>query len=359
MFWVILGIFLLCLPVIIENINAKKETEQQIIESAYELFQDEELRALSKEEQEIAWDNAWEQYGKNPELQSVYLKVKDLIRQGHFSEQDPTEINDEEYPQEYAYGTSNNDDYEEDVEEVDVETQEILEEYENIAEEYEENEKYENCIDVWNKYIEIAKTKRYTSPQVEGYSQLGRIYEDIGNCEKAVENYSKAIKLAPEDKCNYQLRAYAYKELGEYNKCIEDYTKLIELTEDNASYYRSRAEFYCKLKKYQNAIEDYTLAIEAEEFYMDKMSDKTNGEILIATAGLCSDMETLIDYTQCCIRRYKYERGIAYYELQMYNEAIQDFEVITEDDRQYQEAREYLTMARSKKDVKYIGHKEN
>lgn len=85
MFWVILGIFLLCLPTIIERINANKEAEQEIINSAYELFQDEELRALSKEEQEIAWDNAWMQYGKNPEMQSVYLKVKDLIRKGTFS----------------------------------------------------------------------------------------------------------------------------------------------------------------------------------------------------------------------------------------------------------------------------------
>jgi hypothetical protein len=60
----------------------------------------------------------------------------------------------------------------------------------------------------------------------------------------------------------YNGRAGVYEEDGQYEKALKDYTMAIKLEPQNPFYYNSRGDFYLKLKKYGQAIKDYTKAIE-------------------------------------------------------------------------------------------------
>ena len=57
---------------------------------------------------------------------------------------------------------------------------------------------------------------------------LSLSYEHVGQYDKAIADYTKAIELEPDD-LNYKNRADCYKEMKQYEKAIVDYTKAIEL----------------------------------------------------------------------------------------------------------------------------------
>ncbi|MCH8206269.1 MAG: tetratricopeptide repeat protein, partial [Chloroflexi bacterium] len=74
----------------------------------------------------------------------------------------------------------------------------------------------------------------------------GGFYYNDRDCQRAAEEYSAAIKLDPEYSYAYEERASVYLDLGEYEKAIQDFSKFIRLEEairaDPPEYYRHRLE---------------------------------------------------------------------------------------------------------------------
>jgi tetratricopeptide (TPR) repeat protein len=54
----------------------------------------------------------------------------------------------------------------------------------------------------------------------------------IGEYDKAIADYTKAIKMAPEFWLAYYRRGLAYESKGEYEKAASDYGKVIEMATD-------------------------------------------------------------------------------------------------------------------------------
>ena len=52
--------------------------------------------------------------------------------------------------------------------------------------------------------------------------------------DKAIRDYSMAIKLEPKTAEAYSNRGNAYGEKGDFNRAIQDYNKLVELDPRNA-----------------------------------------------------------------------------------------------------------------------------
>lgn len=82
---------------------------------------------------------------------------------------------------------------------------------------------------------------------------------------ESVQYYTKAIELNPHNGSAYSGRAYSYSELENYDKAIQDYSAAINLapsnSEDICSLYGARGNVYEQLKKYDMAIADYNNAI--------------------------------------------------------------------------------------------------
>jgi tetratricopeptide (TPR) repeat protein len=96
------------------------------------------------------------------------------------------------------------------------------------------------------------------------YNEIGDDYFFQKDYNKAVEYYTKAIKLEPDNAEYYFSRGVSYYELKKHEKAIDDYTKAIELELDNALYYNNRGVSYLELKQYEKAIEDISKAIELD-----------------------------------------------------------------------------------------------
>lgn len=94
------------------------------------------------------------------------------------------------------------------------------------------------------------------------WSKKGIDAEASGNYSFAVEAFSKAIELNPDDTYNYYSRGNAYFMLKDYNKAIEDFNKFIEANPDDVYSYFSRGDTYSRLGNYYKAIEDFSRAIE-------------------------------------------------------------------------------------------------
>lgn len=62
----------------------------------------------------------------------------------------------------------------------------------------------------------------------------GVAYKSTGQYELAVDDYTRAIRIAPKDALLYQNRANALREMGDYNAALEDIQKSIDLDPKSA-----------------------------------------------------------------------------------------------------------------------------
>ena len=101
----------------------------------------------------------------------------------------------------------------------------------------------------------------------QGYLRQGIEAYHKGEYDCAIENFTKAIVLKPNDANVYNHRGVVYYYKGDYDHAIEDFTKTIELNPNNVETYLHRGLAYQSKGDYDRAIKDYTKAIELNPNY--------------------------------------------------------------------------------------------
>jgi tetratricopeptide (TPR) repeat protein len=79
--------------------------------------------------------------------------------------------------------------------------------------------------------------------------------------DKAIADYTEAIRLDPKDVLAYGSRGFAYSHKGDLDKAIADYTEAIHLDSKRASTYGNRGMAYAQKGDLGKAISDYSEAI--------------------------------------------------------------------------------------------------
>ena len=74
----------------------------------------------------------------------------------------------------------------------------------------------------------------------EEYHNRGNEYMELEKYYEAIAEYSKAIKLNPDDADAYYNRGIAYRKLGNYKDAIVDYSSAIKINPDDAYAYKNR-----------------------------------------------------------------------------------------------------------------------
>jgi tetratricopeptide (TPR) repeat protein len=194
---------------------------------------------------------------------------------------------------------------------------------------YFELKEYQKVIYDCTKAIEI------NSNNTEDWYNRGDSYYVLKNYRKAIDDYIKAINLNSNndlywndltsfnhhnENCNsvyWNRRGNAYYNLKQYQEAVEDYSKAIELSPNNATYWSNRGDAYSKLNEYHKAIEDFSKAIQ-----INYHSDKSTYLEEIGETFYHDPYSGSEKYNQSC---YHNSRGNIYSQLNEYQKAIDDF----------------------------------
>jgi len=113
---------------------------------------------------------------------------------------------------------------------------------------------YDKAIHDFTRAIE--KEKNY----VFAYAERGLAWEKKGSHEKALEDYNKAIEINPQYIIAIKYRAAIWQSMGEYAKAIDDYNKVIEIDPGDSEAFYQIGSIYCIQKNEKDALNFLELA---------------------------------------------------------------------------------------------------
>jgi tetratricopeptide (TPR) repeat protein len=118
-------------------------------------------------------------------------------------------------------------------------------------------------------------TKVIGSTRLDGKDLAGIYYERAlkyrltRQYAYALADVNTAVKLDPEFKYAYTLRAHVHADLGDFDKALADHNAIIKMSPDSAVAYTGRAIEYMRQRKSDLALADLnkSLAIDPRHFY--------------------------------------------------------------------------------------------
>ena len=171
-------------------------------------------------------------------------------------------------------------------------------------------------------YDEVIKFGEYA----EAYNNRGNAYSDLGQKERAIQDFNKAIQLNPNYAKAYNNRGNAYDDLGQKERAIQDYTRSIELNNPELylPYYNRGIAYMDGLKQYERAIQDFNKAIQ-----LNPNDAKTYNNRGIAYKNLGQYERAIQDYNKAIelnpnLHQAYNNRGVAYALLGNFKQAIAD-----------------------------------
>lgn len=94
------------------------------------------------------------------------------------------------------------------------------------------------------------------------FTNRGLAYKSKGQWDKAIADFSEAIRLKPDFATAFNSRGNSYYGKGHFDRAIEDYDKAIELNPELVEAFTNRGNVFRKKGHFDRAIKDYDKAIE-------------------------------------------------------------------------------------------------
>ena len=106
----------------------------------------------------------------------------------------------------------------------------------------------------------IEKAMELSPNMPEAIMQMGKWYQLNGNFNRAINMYSRAIRIKPDYAAAFNNRSIAYSSI-DLIKAIADLTEAIRIRPFEAIYYFNRGQKYSALGEHEEAIGDFSEAI--------------------------------------------------------------------------------------------------
>ncbi|NEP77659.1 MAG: tetratricopeptide repeat protein [Okeania sp. SIO3B3] len=167
------------------------------------------------------------------------------------------------------------------------------------------------------KFAEDLEKALRLQPDNAGFYRIrGNGYFALKEKQKGIDDYDKAISINPRAVHQYHnLRGKQFEDLGDYEAALLDFSKAIELKPDGASYYSDRGRAYSDRGNYEAALADYNKAIElsSENALSNALFHQSRGSVFFSR-GL------VLHY-----KDYDYEAALKEYEAALadYHKAIE------------------------------------
>ncbi|MEH1812623.1 MAG: tetratricopeptide repeat protein [Nostoc sp.] len=164
----------------------------------------------------------------------------------------------------------------------------------------------------------------------------GYIYSQSNQYSKALEDFTEAIKLAPEEVEYLTVRGMTYCQMQRYPEALQDLNRVIELNPNYQWAIANRAITYRRIYRYDEALQDCNRAIE-----LDPSDQWVLAHRGVTYCYMQRYLESLQDLNQAIKLDPNYQwaiasRGDTYRYMQRYNKALQDFNRAIELDANYQ-----------------------
>lgn len=127
---------------------------------------------------------------------------------------------------------------------------------------YAEIGEHDKAIEDWDLAIDL-------NPNIaEVYHNRGKALKDEGQLDLAIKDFDMAISLKPDFTLPYYSRGIAHALNGEFDLAISDFSRLIEFNPSDANAYYSRGYTYYGKGEYNLAITDFNQAIYIEPTHL-------------------------------------------------------------------------------------------
>lgn len=171
-----------------------------------------------------------------------------------------------------------------------------------------------------------------------GYYTCGFIHHILEQYMKAIEDFSRAIELDPNDYIAYHDRGIAYSKLNQHERAIADLSRTIELNPNNYRGYFNRGSIYYFLNQYERAMDDFNKAIELNPYLADAYSNRgIIYHILKQDDRALKDLNKAIKLDLNDAVKY-YNCGVFYRDLKQYKLALRKLSEAIELNPNYAEA---------------------
>jgi lipoprotein NlpI len=112
------------------------------------------------------------------------------------------------------------------------------------------------------------------------FGDRGIAYHRTGRDDRAIEDYDRAIQLAPNDAHAFDNRGNAYFGMGEFDRAIQDYDRSIQLAPHSARAFDNRGSAYYCQGQIDDAIRDYDESIRIDASNADAFENRGNAYFL-------------------------------------------------------------------------------
>jgi tetratricopeptide (TPR) repeat protein len=163
------------------------------------------------------------------------------------------------------------------------------------------------------------------SNNAEACFSWGNTYLDKRDYDRAITNYSHAIRLNPNFADAYNNRGLAYFYKRDYDKAITDFSETIRLNSNYVVAYYNRGNAYLNKRDYDKAITDFSETIRLNPNYADAYNSRGY------TYFNKKDYDRAItDYSEAIrldpnLAIAYYNRGSAYFDKRDYDKAIANY----------------------------------
>jgi tetratricopeptide (TPR) repeat protein len=172
---------------------------------------------------------------------------------------------------------------------------------------------------------DFTQAIRLDPDDARAYQERAGAYHQKGDYDQAIADFTQAIWLDPGYVAAYNNRGLAYSHKGDYDRAIADFNHAMRLDPGNAAIYCNRGGAYGGKGEYDKAISDLDHAIKLDPGYAMAYNERgriyrSKGEYDKAIADL--DQAIWLDPDYAAAYR---NRGRAYKNKEEYDKAISDY----------------------------------
>jgi tetratricopeptide (TPR) repeat protein len=172
---------------------------------------------------------------------------------------------------------------------------------------------------------DFSKAMELDPTNAEAWVQRGWSFHNTGQYDKAIADATRAIELNPKHPFPWSQRGWSFHNTGQYDKAIADLTRAIELDPRNDGAWHTRAESHWGLRHYDQSFTDYAKAIELAPGQAWHRKDRAANYKALGQYD-----KAIVDYSKAIELepgniQIRIDRGWAYKGLGQLDKAVADF----------------------------------